>query len=64
MKCAAHKVEFDLMPNHSVQITLRCRGAYEAAVLFDEIAERATRGSLSLSFGLENVEVHERPHSP
>lgn len=51
--CAASKFEIDLMPDHSVRITLRCNSAYEAALLFDEIDQATKTGALSMSFQVE-----------
>lgn len=50
MRCNASKLELELMPDHTVVITLRCDTAYEAAVLFEDINESAAAGTLSLDF--------------
>lgn len=55
MKCAASKLEMDLMPDHSVRITLRCASAYEASVLYDDLTQRARGGSLVLDFGVTKI---------
>ncbi len=55
MKCAASKLELDLMPDHTVRITLRCNSAYEASVLFDDISQKAQGGFLVLDFGVTKI---------
>lgn len=57
MQCNATKLELDLMPDHSVIITLRCDTAYEAAVLFEDLNEGAKTGSLHLDFVVKRTRV-------
>jgi len=52
---AASRLELDLMPDHSVRITIRCDSAMEAGVMFEDIAEQARKGSLSLSFAFTKI---------
>jgi len=52
---AASRFEIELMPDHSVRITLRCASAYEAAILFDEVSTAAKSGLLAMSFQTKNV---------
>lgn len=54
---AASRMELDLMPDHSVRITIRCDSAMEAGVLFEDISETAKGGSLNLSFGVTKIRV-------
>ena len=50
-EAAASRLELDLMPDHSVRLTLRCNSAYEAAVLYEDLTEKARSGSLVIDFG-------------
>jgi hypothetical protein len=57
MLCSASKLELDLMPDHRVVVTIRCRDAYEAAVLFEDVSQAAQSGSLVLEFEVGNRKV-------
>ena len=57
MAQAKEQLELDLMPDHSVRITVRLRSAYEAAIFYEDMAEAARSGSLILDFGTENPRV-------
>lgn len=52
---AASKLELELMPNHSIRITIRCDSAMEAGVLYEDISETAKTGSLRLAFGVTKI---------
>lgn len=51
MHSAAYRLEIELMPDHSVRLILRCESAYEASVLYHDLAEKARDGSLVVDFG-------------
>lgn len=48
--CDASHLVLELMPDHSVRISLRCDSAYEAGVLYEDIADKAREGALCLTF--------------
>lgn len=57
MKCNADTVEMDLMPNHSIRLTIQCASAYEAAIFYEGMSEAAKEGSLVLEFEVTNRRV-------
>lgn len=52
---AARQMVVDLMPDHTVRVIFRCDSAYEAAILYDDILEKARTGSVVLSMGTKIV---------
>lgn len=50
---AAQTFDIDLLPNARVRITLHCKTAYEAAILFDELKIAADKGEVTLKFLVE-----------
>jgi hypothetical protein len=46
----ADKFQVDLLRGNKVSITIHCNSAYEARVLYEDIAERAAAGGVSLGF--------------
>lgn len=55
MRCAAKTLELELMPDHSVIITLRCADAYEAAILYEDIHEHLKEGLLQIEVDVKMI---------
>lgn len=56
-------LEIELMPDNSVQMTMRYKTPYEAAVAYEEITTEAKTGKLKISFGLGEVLEEEGPQA-
>lgn len=51
MECGMSRLEVTMTPDRQgVVITLLCDDAYEAAVMFDTVSERAVAGSIHMDF--------------
>lgn len=55
INCQASQLLLDLMPDHSVRITLQCASAMEAGILYQDISESAHKGSIRLLFGITRI---------
>lgn len=50
MKIDGETLELDLMPNHSIVLTLRYDNAYEAAVVYQDLSEACQAGTFNIEF--------------
>lgn len=57
MECAAKRIGISLTRNNSVQITLECKTAYEAAILYDDITSECREGRIYLKFEVSKITI-------